>query len=413
MPNPKAKENNIFVLKFRPRDTNPGDFFTGYQAFMSSTYKFLLVLIIILSLISGLLVYLFYIKPVPPSGEITYARVCLSRASKNKALLYSGKNYRQAQVCYDSAMFLWKKENEKFLWFRNYSKVAEYAQKSAELACKAAKTSGTASKNLVISLQYKIDSLKVLLENAHDFFNRVPLGDEIRQKISKGKILYREGILEFENGNFLQSEKKINRANEFLNFAYHSTYNELKEYFKSQPYWEQLVENTISKTEKNQSKAIIIDKFARKLYVYHSGKKKYEFDAEFGRNWMKRKIMKNDKATPEGTYFVKNKIPQNKTKYFRALLLNYPNEEDIERYNEEKKAGNIKAGTTIGNLIEIHGNGGKGIDWTDGCIALKDSDMLKVYNYIDLSTTVIIVGSIAKFKIIADSFTGNNSQSQS
>lgn len=380
---------------------------------MSRIYKLMILAFIILSLCSGLLIYLLYIKPEPPANDISYARICLSRASKKKALLYSKKDYRQAQVCYDSAMFLWKKENEKFLWFRDYSKVAQYAQKSAILACKATKTSGTASKNLIINLKYKIDSLKILLENTHDFFNRVPLSDEIRQKISKGKILYREGILEFENGSYLQSEKKINLANDFLNLAYHSTYNELKEYFKSQPYWERLVEKTISKTSKNQSKAIIIDKFARKLYVYHLGKKKYEFDAEFGRNWMKRKIMKNDKATPEGTYYVKNKLAQNKTKYFRALLLNYPNEEDIERFNHEKKAGNIKAGTPIGNLIEIHGNGGKGIDWTDGCVALSDSDMLKVFNYIEPNTTVVIVGSIAKFKIIADSFTGNKSQSQS
>jgi len=45
-------------------------------------------------------------------------------------------------------------------------------------------------------------------------------------------------------------------------------------------------------------------------------------------------------------------------------------------------------------MIEIHGNGGKGVDWTEGCVALRDSDMNIVYRYVKVGTPVTIVGSM-------------------
>lgn len=365
----------------------------------------------IFAFVTGLAIYLYLSIPKPPADDITYARICISQASKNKARLYSKRMYRQSVECYDSAMKLWKKENEKFILMRNYSKVAELSRKSANLANKAANNSKSSSKELVIGIKNKIDSLNSLISNTRDFFNRVPLNDELRNKISKGKLLFHESLVDFNNGDYLSAGKKINQSAGLLEFCYQSTYDQVKEYFRSQPYWKTLVENTIENTAKNNSKAIIVDKFARKLYVYDSGIKKYEFDAEFGHNWMRRKIVKNDKATPEGIYYITSKLPQNKTKYFRALLLNYPNEEDIERFNYEKKAGKLDPDSRIGGLIEIHGNGGKGIDWTDGCIALSDSDMIKVFNFIETGTPVVIVGSIAGFKTIAEVFSGIHFQS--
>jgi lipoprotein-anchoring transpeptidase ErfK/SrfK len=48
----------------------------------------------------------------------------------------------------------------------------------------------------------------------------------------------------------------------------------------------------------------------------------------------------------------------------------------------------------IGGLIEIHGNGGKGIDWTEGCIALTDKEIEVVYRSVKVGTPVTIVGSV-------------------
>lgn len=278
------------------------------------------------------------------------------------------------------------------------------------MAKSATSNSKELSKNLVITVKDKIDNLTALVSNMNNLFQRLPLPDEFRKKISKGKMLIHEAEVAFKRGDYLESSEKIKLADYLIMDSYKKTLDDLEDYFNSQPYWNRLVKSAISNTAKNNSMAIIVDKFARKLYIYQNGSKKYEFDAEFGKNWMGRKRLKGDKATPEGIYLVKSKIPANKTKYFRALLLNYPNSEDIENFNKEKAAGRIPKHAQIGGLIEIHGDGGKGTDWTDGCIALDNNDMLKVFNIVEIGTPVVIVGSIADFNTIAMSLNLNRNQ---
>jgi murein L,D-transpeptidase YafK len=105
-----------------------------------------------------------------------------------------------------------------------------------------------------------------------------------------------------------------------------------------------------------------------------------------------------DKATPEGMYKIVNKYTG--TKYNNALLLDYPNEEDVIRFNREKSKGLIPRNTKIGNGIEIHGSGGKGVDWTEGCIALEDDEMAIVFRLASVGTPVTIVGSLRSFNEI-------------
>jgi lipoprotein-anchoring transpeptidase ErfK/SrfK len=44
-------------------------------------------------------------------------------------------------------------------------------------------------------------------------------------------------------------------------------------------------------------------------------------------------------------------------------------------------------------LIEIHGEGGRGWDWTDGCIALTNADVERLLAAVPIGTPVAIVGS--------------------
>ena len=46
-----------------------------------------------------------------------------------------------------------------------------------------------------------------------------------------------------------------------------------------------------------------------------------------------------------------------------------------ENSNQKLKMAHCLQHAKIGGLIEIHGNGGKGIDWTEGCIALTDKEI--------------------------------------
>lgn len=103
-----------------------------------------------------------------------------------------------------------------------------------------------------------------------------------------------------------------------------------------------------------------------------------------------------DKKTPEGEFYVAQKNPN--SKYFKSLLINYPNSEDAERGEKEglitreqgeaiknagKKCQMPLQDTNLGGYIELHGGGGGRDyeDWTHGCIALDDADIQEVYNF--------------------------------
>ena len=56
-------------------------------------------------------------------------------------------------------MVNWQKENKRFIYFRDYEKVADFAELSAKKAEQAAEISRNNTSNLKITLKQKIDTL--------------------------------------------------------------------------------------------------------------------------------------------------------------------------------------------------------------------------------------------------------------
>jgi len=169
----------------------------------------------------------------------------------------------------------------------------------------------------------------------------------------------------------------------------HSRFAEAKNLRK----WKQMVNETIARSKAEGGTALIVDKLKRKLHVYSAGNRIATFDAELGSKGLKQKLHSGDQATPEGRYRVTEARGPGRTKYYKALLIDYPNAEDRARYAFGKKSGQVPLRAGIGNLIEIHGDGGQGRDWTDGCVALTDRDMDKVFARSRVGTPVTIVGT--------------------
>lgn len=340
------------------------------------------------------------LTPEPPVDKMEYARKTISVAWNSGAETYSKKLYTDAVAYYDSAMVNWKKENIRFIYFRNFEKVEIFAELSAEKAIVASENSLHNSSDLKLKLIQKIKSLNDLISEIDELFNTYPLTSEVRNRISKGKLLLKEAEIAFRNEHFLLANIKISDSEYLLDGSYKSINENLKIYFESYSIWKNWVDNTIKESKRNRDYSIIIDKFSRKCYVYFKGIKKYEFYAELGRNWVGNKRVSGDKATPEGMYKITKKIEGKKTLYHKALLLNYPNEEDLENFKSDVKNGLIPATSKIGGLIEIHGSGGKGTDWTNGCVALTDKEIDIIFRVAKIGTPVTIVGSMVNLQYV-------------
>lgn len=138
--------------------------------------------------------------------------------------------------------------------------------------------------------------------------------------------------------------------------------------------------------------AIVVDKLDRRLYLLRDGRVAAAFDADLGRNALAGKATAGDGATPEGRYHVTEKRSDGSTRWYKALVLNYPNAEDQKAFQAMRRRGEIPKGRGPGSLIEIHGHGGKQSNWTDGCVALQNGSMDKLFSQVPAGTPVTIVG---------------------
>lgn len=366
------------------------------KVFRKKIIWFLLGIILV-----GLLAFGFFsMIPEPPGKEVELARQALATARENKSEVYAKELFQEASLYYDSAMNAWKDENNRFIILRDYSTVIRLSEISVHKSAEAIKLTRSYATDLEKRAKSKIHTLNKLLNDINTTFSRFPLSNHTRSEISKGKLLLSEAQVAFENKLFIEADKKLSDAEKLLNNAHTVANRLIKDYFEHHKQWKAWMEQTIAESKQKNIPVIIVDKFASKCFVYKNGNKIAEFDAELGKNWVGDKRQRGDHATPEGRYKITQKKEGRATKYYKALLINYPNDDDKQRFQSEIANGSLPRNTHIGGLIEIHGHGGKGADWTEGCVALTDSDMDKLYKMVSVGTPVTIIGSIANLKEI-------------
>lgn len=140
---------------------------------------------------------------------------------------------------------------------------------------------------------------------------------------------------------------------------------------------------------------ILIDKTDYELHVYDEKGWYATYPVVFGNNTLADKKMEGDKNTPEGTFRILSKRVHDK--WHRFMHLDYPNKESWEKFNKRKQRGEIPQNARIGGAIGIHGTWphedfqiDRYMNWTLGCISMKNSDVAELYNYIKPGTRVII-----------------------
>jgi len=134
---------------------------------------------------------------------------------------------------------------------------------------------------------------------------------------------------------------------------------------------------------KGNNFCLVIDKAAHKMDLYHDRKFIKTYPVELGSNPYDDKRMEGDGRTPEGTYNVK--YVNLRSSFYKALLIDYPNQQDWREFRQWKQDGTIPKNATIGGYIEIHGDGNSSptTDWTAGCTALNNLDLDDLFERVD------------------------------
>ena len=138
-----------------------------------------------------------------------------------------------------------------------------------------------------------------------------------------------------------------------------------------------------------QADLVLVVKSEKRLYLLQNGDVVASFRVAFGKNPKGHKEQQGDERTPEGRYILDYKNPH--SSYYKSIHISYPDADDRARARQK--------GVHPGGDIMIHGqkNGyerwemfAQWVNWTDGCIALKNRDMDFVWNAVKVGTPIEI-----------------------
>ena len=337
---------------------------------------------------------LLEIAPKPPVVKFEQALKALSNARNAESSMYASELLKAAELCWDKALIAWRRENNKFLLSRDF-RVAQYlAESSMRLAQESTSKSKTSRESLKQIASVQIVILKKQVEEFKSQYSHLPVDNLLRKEFAKGELKLRESELTFARKDYKQAVAKSKEAAHFIENAGASVTENMNDYFDNLPRWQRWAKETIAWSASSDSVAIVVDKMAHVCQVYQGGKMLAQYSIELGPQWLGPKLQRGDKATPEGQYRIKKKKGDGQSKYYKALEIDYPNGADLEKFRLAKQNGDVPASANIGGLIEIHGDGGKGANWTSGCVALRNEEMDEIFELATVGTPVTIVGSL-------------------
>jgi murein L,D-transpeptidase YafK len=150
------------------------------------------------------------------------------------------------------------------------------------------------------------------------------------------------------------------------------------------------LEQKVFAFQKGPADKILIEKKKRRLTLISKGEVLKSYKIALGGNPIGAKEMQGDNKTPEGTYVIDSRNKD--SRYHLSLHISYPNKKDKQRAKE--------LGVPPGADIMIHGikNGFScvgglhtEVDWTKGCIAVTDEEIVEIEKLVPNGTIVEIM----------------------
>jgi murein L,D-transpeptidase YafK len=148
-------------------------------------------------------------------------------------------------------------------------------------------------------------------------------------------------------------------------------------------------EDLATKADVMRADQVIVLKSQRTLTLLSQGKVLRTYRVALGSSPVGAKEQQGDHKTPEGHYVLDRRNAN--SRFYKSIHVSYPNEQD------KKKAA--QRGVSAGGDIMIHGlpNGfgwldaaHRALDWTDGCIAVTNTEMDEIWELIADGTSIDI-----------------------
>lgn len=284
------------------------------------------------------------------------------------------------------------KEKSRFAWLQDYRPIQSELRALLESGHNLQKKISDTRDIKKVSISDKIFFLKNRIETLKGLTEMINEGRLARKDLIKAELLLSEATNCYNSSDYEAADAKFKNISGFIMAAENALRPILDRYADSSHIkkWQQMADATIAESKNKGIPVIIVNKSERTLILYNNGVPFKTYNVGLGRNGSLDKSFAGDQKTPEGRYRITKKLSA--SHYHKALLINYPNEEDTRNFMSAKKKRLIPSNSRIGGLIEIHGGGKNSM--TYGCISMDNNMIDSLFSLVHVGTPVTIVGAV-------------------
>ena len=330
-------------------------------------------------------------RPLEPRAAAVAA---FEKASVSPGSAWAAPELAVAKRALNQALLDCSRQENRPFPLRDFRPVAEALKRARALAAEAERLGDERRDEARAEAEAAVREARELEAHALALVAVTTLPPAQRARLLRARLLVREAEALARQGDVQAAGERARRSETELRKAVGPALAAAERYRSREQVatWTRWIEDTRRHSRGTGQPAILVLKEKNLLILLSRGVPVRRYDAEVGANALGVKARQGDRATPEGRYRIVKKKDRGQSIYYRALLLDYPNAADRKRFAGAKRRGEIPRGSGIGGLIEIHGDGGRGQNWTDGCVALKNTDMDELFARVRVGTRVTIVG---------------------
>jgi L,D-transpeptidase catalytic domain len=330
----------------------------------------------------------------PPLAARASAVAAFEAAAAGAAPRWAPEALRVADEALRAALVAWSRQENRLLPLRDYRPVAGELAESEVLAREAKRLGEALRAEARATAEQAVGDARSLEAHAEALVAATALPSPQRVHLQRARLRLREAEVLLREGDVEAARQRADLSRTEISDALGPALEAAERYTSRAQVaeWRRWIADTRAWSRRTGEPAILVLKEKNALVLLSKGVPVRTYDAEVGANALGVKQRQGDLATPEGRYRIVKKKDRGQSRYYRALLLDYPNAADRQRFAAARRRGEIPRGAGIGGLIEIHGDGGRGQNWTEGCVALSNPDIDDLYGRVGVGTRVTIVG---------------------
>jgi L,D-peptidoglycan transpeptidase YkuD (ErfK/YbiS/YcfS/YnhG family) len=329
-----------------------------------------------------------------PREERLQAELSLADAHRLEADRWAPELFTGAQSTFEAAVDEALRQKARLIPFQNLGRARDGFRCAASIGRSAGLTAALTKEATRGRALTTLVQARSAVRDAERCAALARLGMSSRNQLQRARLALAEAAARADHGDFDVALERASEARDEATAILDRTQSLTARFLDGTTVetWKQWIRETVETSRRRKETAIIVYKEKNLLQLYASGVLVRDYRADMGKNKLNPKLTAGDLATPEGRYRIIRKKGRGESKYFMALQLNYPTEADRRRLAEVRSNGLFPRQAGPGGLIEIHGDGGRGEDWTYGCVALSNPDIADLSSRVGVGTPVTIVG---------------------